>query len=116
MILPPVLLLIFNRPDTTALVMEALRRARPSRVYVAADGPREGMGEDERCERARRIATEVNWPCEIKTLFRKCNLGCGRALSGAIDWFFEHEEQGIILEDDCVPSQSFFPYCAELLD
>jgi hypothetical protein len=113
---PAILLLIFNRPDTTALVFEAIRQARPARLYVAADGPREALGEEQRCEHARRIATDVDWPCEVKSLFRDRNLGCRVGVSTAIDWFFEYEEEGIILEDDCVPSQSFFRYCAELLD
>ena len=112
-----VLFLVFNRPDTTNQVFEAIRQAKPPRLYVAADGAREGnRGEAERVELVRRIATEVNWPCEIKTLFRDKNLGCKYAVSSAISWFFENEEQGIILEDDCLPSQSFFWYCEELLN
>src|SRR5262249_5349428 len=67
------------------------------------------------CADVRRIATRVDWPCQVRTLFRECNLGCRQAVSSAITWFFEQEPEGIILEDDCVPSQSFFPYCAELL-
>src|SRR5262245_56278428 len=113
----PVLFLVFNRPDTTARVMEAIRAARPERLYVAADGPRENnAGEaEERCAEVRQLATRVNWPCEVRTLFREHNLGCRKAVSSAITWFFEQEPEGIILEDDCLPSQSFFPFCAELL-
>ena len=112
-----VLFLIFNRPDTTTEVFAAIREARPARLYVAADGPRpDRAGEAERCAEARRIATEVDWPCEVRTLFRDQNLGCRRAVSGAITWFFEHEEEGIILEDDCVPHPSFFAFCGELLE
>lgn len=96
--------------------MDAIRAARPQRLYVAADGPRDGKaGEEERCAEVRRIATQVDWPCEVRTLFRERNLGCRNAVSSAITWFFEQEPEGIILEDDCLPSQSFFPYCAELL-
>ena len=114
---PPVLFLIFNRPDTTARVFEAIRQAKPSRLYVGADGPRkERLGEKERCEEARRIALSVDWPCEVHTLFRDENLGCRLAVSQAITWFFEHEPQGVILEDDCLPHWSFFSYCAELLE
>jgi hypothetical protein len=112
----PVLLLIFNRPDTTALVMETIRAARPSRLYVAADGPRDRPGEAERCEEARRISTAVDWPCEVRTLFRDHNLGCREAVSGAITWFFEHEAEGIILEDDCLAAPSFFEFCDVLLE
>jgi hypothetical protein len=113
----PVLFLIFNRPDTTARVFEAIRAAQPARLYVAADGPRcDRPGEAERCEQARRIATTVDWPCEVETRFHEANLGCREAVSSAIDWFFASEEEGIILEDDCVPASDFFPFCRELLE
>lgn len=112
-----VLFLIFNRPDTTKQVFEAIRQAKPSRLYVAADGPRaDKAGEVEKVEQVRRIATQVDWYCEVKTLFRGKNFGCRVAVSSAIDWFFENEEEGIILEDDCLPSQSFFWFCEELLE
>jgi hypothetical protein len=111
----PVLFLIFNRPETTTQVMEAIRAARPPRLYVAADGPRERLGEAESCEKVRQIAIAADWPCQVHTLFRNGNLGCRRAVGSAIDWFFEHEEEGIILEDDCVPSAHFFRFCDELL-
>ena len=112
-----VLFLVFNRPDTTRQVFDAIREAKPPRLYVAADGPREGkLGEVERVEEARTIATAVDWPCEVKTLFRDKNLGCKVGVSSAITWFFEQEEQGIILEDDCLPSPSFFKFCEIMLD
>jgi len=111
------LFLIFNRPDTTKQVFEAIRKAKPPRLYVAADGPRaDKAGEAEKVEQVRQIATRVDWDCEVKTLFRDKNLGCGKGVSSAIDWFFENEEEGIILEDDCLPSQSFFWFCEELLE
>ena len=111
-----VLFLVFNRPDTTKQVFEAIRQAKPPRLYVAADGAREDKpGEVERVEQVRKIATQVDWPCKVETLFRDKNLGCKLAVSSAITWFFENEEQGIILEDDCLPSQSFFWFCEELL-
>ncbi len=112
-----VLLLIFNRPETTELVFEAIRKSRPSRLYVAADGPREDReGEAERVAKARDIATAVDWPCEVKTLFRSRNLGCKYAVSTAIDWFFQHEEEGIILEDDVLPVEGFFYFCQAALN
>jgi hypothetical protein len=113
----PVLFLVFNRPSTTAEVFEAIRKAKPPRLYVAADGPRpDKNGEVEKVARVREIATDVDWPCEVKTLFRQENLGCKSAVSGAITWFFEQEAQGIILEDDCLPDFTFFQYCEELLN
>lgn len=112
-----VLFLVFNRPDTTAQVFEAIRKAKPPRLYVAADGPRvDRAGEAERVSKVREIATAVDWPCDVKTLFREENLGCKYAVSGGISWFFEHEEQGIILEDDCLPHPDFFTFCETLLD
>jgi GR25 family glycosyltransferase involved in LPS biosynthesis len=111
-----VLFLVFNRPDNTAQVFEAIRQARPLRLYVAADGPREGReGEAEIVTRVREIATAVDWRCDIKTLFRGKNLGCKHSVSGAINWFFEQEQQGIILEDDCLPHPDFFSFCETLL-
>ena len=113
----PVLLLLFNRPDQTAQVFAAIRAARPSRLYVAADGPRpDRPGEAERCARARAIATAGDWPCEVRTLFRDSNLGCKLAVSGALAWFFGEEEAGIVLEDDCLPHPDFFRFCNELLE
>lgn len=113
----PILFMIFSRPETTALVFEVIRQARPTRLYVAADGPRVNkVGEAEKCKEAKNIIKGVDWDCEVHTLYRTQNLGLGQALSSAITWFFENEAEGIILEDDCLPSLSFFTFCAELLD
>lgn len=112
-----VLFLVFNRPDTTRRVFEAIRAARPPRLYVAADGPRPGRdAEGALCAEARAIATAIDWPCGLQTLLREQNLGCKRAVSDAIGWFFEHETEGIVLEDDCLPDPSFFAYCDALLE
>jgi hypothetical protein len=114
---PPVLLLIFNRPKHTENVLAAIRSVAPSRLYVAADGPRSDVASDEwRCLEARKVIEHVDWPCEVKTLFREDNIGCRRAVSSAISWFFTNEECGIILEDDCVPDRSFFRFCSDLLE
>ncbi|MBB6610712.1 nucleotide-diphospho-sugar transferase [Pontibacter sp. Tf4] len=113
----PVLLIIFNRAHTTQKVLDRIRQVKPKKLYVAADGPRPGHETDAvRCAEARAVIEQVDWDCEVKTLFREQNLGCGVAPSSAITWLFEHEETGIILEDDCVPSKSFFWFCQELLE
>jgi len=112
----PVLFLVFNRPSCTEKVFKAIAGARPTKLYVAADGARLGRpGEADLCAQVRAIATRVDWDCELKVLFREENLGCRLAVSSAIDWFFEHEEEGIILEDDCLPSSYFFEYAASML-
>jgi hypothetical protein len=117
MLATSVLFLVFNRPDTTKQVFEAIRQAEPAKLYVAADGPRlDKEGEKEIVEIVRSIATDVDWDCDVKTFFRDDNLGCKLAVSDAITWFFEQEEEGIILEDDCLPDQSFFPFCQQLLE
>ena len=86
-------------------------------MYIAADGPREDFFEDiTKVNKVREIVTAVNWNCEVKTLFHDNNLGCKNAVSSSINWFFEHEEQGIILEDDCLPHPDFFRFCDVLLD
>lgn len=112
-----VLFLVFNRLDTTKQVFEAIRLARPPRLYIAADGPRDSRpGEDEKVKAVRDyVMGHIDWDCEVKTLFREKNLGCKYAVSGGIDWFFENEEMGIILEDDCLPDKSFFGFCEKML-
>lgn len=113
-----ILFLIFNRLDTTKQVFEAIRKAKPPRLYIAADGPRNSRpGEDAKVEAVRDyVMGHIDWDCEVKTLIREKNLGCKYAVSSAIDWFFENEEMGIILEDDCLPHPSFFRFCEELLE
>ncbi|MCB0545015.1 MAG: hypothetical protein KDC70_15925 [Saprospiraceae bacterium] len=112
----PVLFLIFNRPDHTRRVFERIREARPSQLFISADGPREHVASDpENCRLARQIAGQVDWPCELNLNFSDRNLGCRRAVQSGIDWFFGHVEAGIILEDDCLPSSSFFTYCTDML-
>jgi hypothetical protein len=113
----PVLFLIFNRPECTRKVFETIRAAKPPRIYVAADGPRDNRPrEGELCEETRSILKSIDWPCEINTLFRDKNLGCKQAVSRAIDWFFHNEEEGVVLEDDCLPRLTFFAYCDEMLE
>lgn len=113
-----VLFLVFNRLDTTKQVFEAIRQAKPPRLYVAADGPRESReGEAEKVRVVREyVLSRVDWMCDVKTLFRDKNLGCKYAPSGGIQWLFDNEDMGIILEDDCLPSQSFFWFCEDLLE
>ncbi|MEM5831267.1 MAG: nucleotide-diphospho-sugar transferase [Candidatus Aenigmatarchaeota archaeon] len=112
----PVLFLVFNRLKTTKKVFNEIKKVKPKKFYIAADGPRNEK-EKYKTESVREyILTHINWPCKVKTLFREKNLGCRYAVSSAITWFFQNERMGIILEDDCLPSQSFFRFCQELLE
>jgi len=111
----PILFLIFNRPESARTVFDEIKKQKPKYLFIAADGPRNIPGEKEKCFAAREIVNQVDWDCELKTLFREENLGCGKAVSSAITWFFENVTEGIVLEDDCLPDPSFFRYCQELL-
>ena len=103
-----ILFLVFNRPETTSKVFSAIRSIKPSRLYLASDGPRENKeGEKEKVNSVRKIVTDVDWQCDVKTLFREKNLGCGKGVSEAISWFFQNEKEGIILEDDDLPHKDF---------
>lgn len=113
----PVLLIVFNRPHLTRRVLAAVRAARPARLYVAADGPRPDRAPDPALCAATRalVLAGIDWPCAVQTWFRTENLGCGQGPAAAIGWLFEQESEGIILEDDCLPTPGFFRFCAELL-
>ena len=113
----PLLFIVFNRPDLTKKVFKKIRQAKPPKLYIACDGPRVGHdGEKEKVDQVREIAGKVDWQCELKTLFQNNNLGCKKGCLTAINWFFENEEKGIILEDDCLPHLDFFNFCEILLD
>ncbi|MBU0490120.1 MAG: hypothetical protein KKA07_17210 [Bacteroidetes bacterium] len=113
----PVLFLIYNRPKHTQKVFETIRKAKPAKLFIAADGANPNKPDDElKCLQAREIIKSIDWECELYLRFLNENRGCKVAVSSAIDWFFGNVEQGIILEDDCIPHESFFTYCDVLLD
>lgn len=114
----PILYLFFNRLDVIKETFPIIKEKKPLNLYLAADGPRSNKpGEGSRCEECRNwILDQIDWDCNLNTLFRSENLGCKRSVSGAITWFFDHVERGIILEDDCLPDPTFFEYCTRLLD
>src|SRR5215217_6065445 len=103
----PILFLIFNRPKETSLVFAEIRKVKPSKLYIAADGPRNDT-EHRLCNEVRSIVRNIDWECEVNELFRETNLGCKTAVSESITWFFDQESEGIILEDDILPSSDFF--------
>jgi hypothetical protein len=113
----PVALFIFNRPHLTSRLFERVRAARPGRLIVVADGARTSRpGEAELCEATRKIVTSPDWTCELLTNFSPENLGCKRRMSSGLDWVFQHCEEAIILEDDCIPCPSFFAFCSAMLE
>ncbi|MGA1621013.1 MAG: hypothetical protein ACO35D_06080, partial [Aquiluna sp.] len=113
----PIAFFIFNRPTTTQQVFQAIRQAKPPKLLIVADGPRPDRPTDaENCALARSILDQIDWDCEVLTHFSDINLGCRKRISSGLDWVFEQVEEAIILEDDCLPDPSFFPYCQELLE
>lgn len=113
----PVVFIIFNRPDTTAKVFAEIAKAKPSKLYIIADGPRAERPDDiQNCAAARAVVESVDWECEVYKNYSEKNLGCGTRVSSGLDWVFSREEKAIILEDDCFPEPSFFSFCAEMLN
>ncbi len=113
----PVLLIGFNRPEPTRRVVDSLVSAGAENVYIAVDGPRTDNPQDvEQVSQVKEVIDRAAWRGAVTRFYRQENLGCRRGVSAAIDWFFDHEEEGIILEDDCVPDASFFPFATELLE
>lgn len=113
----PVTLIIFKRPETTEKVFQAIRQAKPQKLFVIADGSRNDR-EDEakKCEEARAIIEKVDWDCEVIKNYSDINLGCAERVSSGLDWVFNIVEETIILEDDCIPHPTFFQFAEELLE
>lgn len=113
----PILINAFNRPDCTKRVFEVVRKIKPEKLFIAVDGPRiNRIGEDKKCDEVRGIFRNIDWKCDVKTLFREKNMGCPKAIPDAINWLFSNVEKGIILEDDCLPNESFFRFCEIMLE
>jgi hypothetical protein len=112
-----VALIIFNRPNATKIVLDCVRKVKPSKLFIIADGPRQHIFDDEeKCAVTRQLIDSVDWDCQVLKNYSDINLGCKYRISSGIDWVFEQTEEAIILEDDCLPHESFFPFCEELLD
>lgn len=115
--LPPIVLIVYNRPELTRRAIERLRAVRPARVLVVADGPKSGKPGDEEAVRATRDALAgIDWECAVERNEADANLGCFRRVASGLDWAFARADRAIVLEDDCLADDSFFPYAAELLE
>jgi hypothetical protein len=115
MLSTPVALSVFDRPETTRRVFMAIRRARPRQLFVFADGPRSGA-EAARCSRARAVAERVDWPCEARYDYAESNLGARTRYTTGVDWVFSQVDEAIVLDDDCLPDPTFFPFCQAVLE
>ena len=117
MFLTPISLHVFNRPETTKKLFNEIKRIRPQKLFITADGPRDGMPNDlNKCKKVREIFNEIDWDCELLTNFSEINKGAFKSTSDGISWVFKYVDRAIILEDDCIPHVSFFTFCQELLD
>jgi hypothetical protein len=113
----PVVFMIFNRPDTTLRIFAEIAKAKPTKLLVIGDGARGNRaGEAEKVIATRAVIDQVDWPCQVLTNYSEVNLGCKNRISSGLDWAFSNVDQAIILEDDCLPDQSFFRYCQEMLE
>jgi len=113
----PVVLIVYKRPSLTQQVLASIGKVRPNRLFVIGDGPRiDQQGEAEKVAEVHRLIEQIDWECEILTQYAQDNLGLRRRVASGLDWVFNHVDRAIILEDDCVPDQSFFYYCEELLE
>ena len=111
----PVVFIIFNRPDTTQKVFDEIKKVKPKKLFVISDGPRK-PSEEKLCVETRKIIDGVDWECEVLKNYSDKNLGLKERISSGLNWVFNNTEEAIILEDDCVPDQSFFKFCEEMLD
>ena len=113
----PVAFFVFNRPEYTRRVWTAICKAKPAILLIVADGPRCDRPDDNsHCNEVRRIVTgEIDWPCDRRLLFAETNLGCRARVASGLRWVFNEAEEAIIIEDDCLPDPTFFPFCQELL-
>ena len=113
----PVVFIIFNRPDCVRQSFAAIRSAKPTKLFIIADGPRDDHPEDVTlCKKCRDIVKNIDWDCDVERNYSDVNLGCGRRPATGISWVFDHVDRAIILEDDCVPAISFFYFCQEMLE
>jgi len=116
-IIPPILVIGFNRPNLLRALIDRLRLVRPTRIFLAIDGPRADSKDDIAAVNASRATlSSINWPCDVQARLSEVNLGCGLAVTSAISWFLDSVEHGIVLEDDVLPDPTFFEFCATLLD
>jgi len=113
----PILILGFRRPDFTEKILSKLKEVNATQIFFAVDGAREGNSHEAiKVNEVKNLVKKIDWKCKVKTLFRPTNLGCFKATIGAINWFFENVEEGIIFDDDCIPTNEFFNFCEEMLE
>ena len=113
----PVVFIIFNRPETTQKVFAEIEKAKPKKLFITADASRDNMKDElELCQKTKKVVEQINWPCEVSKNYAASNMGCRDRIISGLDWVFDQVEEAIILEDDCVPTQSYFLFCQAMLE
>ena len=113
----PIALIFFNRPEPLRIVFNAIKEARPSKLFLIQDGAREARPNDElNIKKCKDIVAEIDWECEVYRNYSETNLGCGMRIYSGISWCFEHVDRLCIIEDDCKPTIDYFKFCKELLE
>ncbi len=113
----PILITAWRRVDKLEQLLLAIKENKPEKIYISCDGPRKNNNDDkERIQKVKATIDKlIDWDCDLYKLYNRDNLGCRGAMIKAINWFFDNESEGIILEDDCIPNNEFIPYCSKLL-
>ena len=114
----PILIIFWRRPESVIRLIDRIRPLRPTTLFLACDGPRDGNEDEYKqvLQSRRQVEQAIDWPCSIMKRYSETNLGVKYGPYYAIDWFFSNVNEGIILEDDCLPEVSFLPFCAVLLE
>lgn len=112
----PVTIIIYNRYKNTIKLFDVLKKIEPSQLFVIADGPKENDVEDEKnIMQTRSILDSIDWDCNVTKIYREHNLGLEKNITLGLNEVFSNVQETIILEDDCIPNESFFQFCTELL-
>lgn len=111
----PLLILVYNRPSETEILINNLKKIKPKKIFISADGPKNASLDIKRNKEVKNILKKINWTKDIQLNYLKKNYGCKESVSKAIGWFFSKVKMGIILEDDCIPNKDFFLFTKEIL-
>lgn len=111
----PIAFLIFRRPEETARVFQVIRKMKPETLFIIADGPRNSE-EKILSDNVRKVVENIDWPCKILKKYSEVNLGCNKCCTAGVNWVFDNVDKAIIIEDDCLPNESFFYFCQDLLN
>ena len=113
----PIVIIVFNRPKNTRLLLDEIKKTQPEKLYVISDGPRKNkLNENELVIETRKMFDNLDWQCKVYRNFSDKNMGVKNRIISGLNWVFQNEDKAIILEDDCIPTQDFFLFCSTMLE